>query len=128
MLYRLAADALVLIHLGFIFFVVVGGFLAWRWRRVAWIHLPAACWGTLIEFSGWICPLTPLENDLRSLAGDQGYARGFMEHYIIPAIYPTDLTIRHQIALGSLVLLLNSVAYSVYFIRRPPVNGKSAKD
>jgi len=117
MLYRLAADVLVLFHLGFILFVVCGGFLAWRWSKVAWIHLPVVCWGTAIEFFGWICPLTPLENDLRLLAGDRGYQGGFIEHYVIPVIYPADLTIRHQIVLGILVLLLNGFAYSVYFIR-----------
>lgn len=118
MLYRLAADALVVVHLGFIFFVVIGGFLAWRWRRVAWIHLPVACWGALIEFSGWVCPLTPLENDMRRLAGDLGYEGGFIEHYVIPVIYPAQLTVQIQIGLGILVLLLNGFAYSVYFIRR----------
>ena len=118
MLYRLAADALVVVHLGFIFFVVIGGFLAWRWRRVAWIHLPVACWGALIEFSGWVCPLTPLENDMRRLAGDLGYEGGFIEHYVIPIIYPRQLTVEIQIGLGIFVLLLNGLAYSVYFIRR----------
>ena len=117
MLYRLAADVVVLFHLGFILFVVCGGFLAWRWRKVAWIHLPVVCWGTIIEFFGLICPLTPLENDLRLLAGDRGYQGGFIEHYVIPVIYPAELTIRHQIVLGILVLLLNGFAYSVYFIR-----------
>jgi len=118
MLYRLAADALVVVHLGFIIFVVIGGFLAWRWRRVAWIHLPVACWGALIEFFGWVCPLAPLENDLRRLAGDFGYEGGFIEHYVIPVIYPAQLTVQIQIGLGFMVLLLNGFAYSVYFIRR----------
>lgn len=118
MLYRLAADALVLAHFVFIMFVVVGGFLAWRWRSLAWVHLPVACWGTLIEFFGWICPLTPLENDLRRLAGEVGYEGGFIEHYLIPVIYPARLTVEFQIGLGVFVLLLNAFAYSVYFIRR----------
>ena len=116
--YHLAADALVVVHLGFILFVVTGGFLAWRWRKVAWIHLPVACWGALIEFAGWVCPLTPLENDMRRLAGDLGYEGGFIEHYVTPVIYPAQLTVQIQIGLGILVLLLNGFAYSVYFIRR----------
>ncbi len=125
MLYRVAADTLVLVHLAFIFFVVVGGFLAWRWRRLAWIHLPVACWGVLIEFSGWVCPLTPIENDLRRLAGDVGYAGGFIEHYVIPIVYPSELTLGIQIGLGVLLLLLNGFAYSVYYIRRKPIQSIS---
>lgn len=127
MLYRLAADILVLFHLGFILFVVSGGFLAWRWRTVIWIHLPVACWGALIEFRGWVCPLTPLENNLRFLAGDRGYHGGFIEHYVLPVMYPADLTMRHQIGLGILVLLLNGFAYSVYFMRRN-TNSSSSLD
>ncbi len=117
MLYRLVADTLVLAHLAFIFFVVVGGFLAWHWRRLAWLHIPVACWGVLIELSGWVCPLTPLENDVRRLAGEVGYDGGFIEHYVIPIVYPAELTVGLQIGLGMLVLLLNSFAYAVYFIR-----------
>ena len=88
MLYRLAADTLVLLHLAFTVFAVVGGFLAWRWPRVAWIHIPAAVWGALIEFMGWVCPLTPLENHFRRLAGEAGYAGGFLEHYVIQGNLP----------------------------------------
>jgi hypothetical protein len=113
--YRLAADALVAAHLAFIVFVVTGGFLAWRWRRLAWLHLPAAIWGTLIEFAGWICPLTPWEFALRRRAGEIGYQEGFIEHYIIPLVYPRDLTPGVQVMLGVLVLVLNVFAYSVYF-------------
>jgi len=118
MLYRFAADLLVTFHLGFVLFVVSGGFLAWRWRRLAWIHLPAATWGALIEFAGWICPLTPLENDLRRLAGENGYPGGFIEHYIIPTLYPSGLTTRVRMVLGGFVLLLNLLAYAAYFRRR----------
>jgi len=118
MLYRLTADVLVVVHLGFIIFVVVGGFLAWQWRRLARLHIPIALWGALIEFTGWTCPLTPLENGLRRLAGDVGYDGGFIEHYVIPIIYPATLTSATQVGLGILVLLLNCVAYSVYFTRR----------
>lgn len=115
MLYRLAADTVVLIHLGFIIFVVGGGFLAWRWRWLAWVHVPAAVWGTLLELAGWICPLTPLENNLRFLAGEVGYRGGFIDHYLIPVIYPTGLTHGMQLTLGTFVLLLNAIAYTVYF-------------
>jgi hypothetical protein len=117
MLYRLAADAVVLLHLAFIFFVVCGGFLAWRWRKAAWFHIPAAIWGALIEFAGWICPLTPLENKLRELAGGVGYQGGFIEHYLIPIIYPTRLTVGMQLTIGVFVVLLNAFAYTVYFRR-----------
>jgi hypothetical protein len=117
MWFRLAADAVVSVHLAFIFFVVGGGFLAWRWRRVAWFHIPAAIWGALIEFAGWICPLTPLENELRARAGGVGYQGGFIDHYLIPIIYPERLTVAMQLALGTLVVILNAFAYTVYFRR-----------
>lgn len=116
---RLAADALVLFHLAFILFVVVGGFLAWRWRRLAWMHLPCALWGAAIEFAGWICPLTPWEVALRHRAGQAGYEGGFVEHYIIPLIYPGDLTVTVRVVLGVLVVAVNVVAYVGYFRRRP---------
>ncbi len=115
--YRLLANAVVVAHGLFIVFVVVGGFLAWRRPWVAAVHLPCALWGILIEFRGWICPLTPLENSLRARAGQAGYSGGFIEHYLLPAIYPAGLTPRVQLVLGSAVLLLNAFAYAV-LIRR----------
>ena len=118
MLYGLIADALVLLHLGFVIFVIGGGFLAWRWRWLAWAHVPCALWGAAIEFGGWICPLTPLENYLRQRAGTTGYAGDFVEHYLTPVLYPADLTSSVQLALGTLVLLINGFAYAVYFRRR----------
>jgi len=118
MLYRLAADALVGLHLAFVVFVVLGGFLALRWRRLIWIHAPAALWGATIEFMGWICPLTPLENQLRRLAGEGGYHGGFVEHYVIPLLYPADYTVTLRMALGAFVVVLNGVAYWLYFTRR----------
>lgn len=118
MLYRLAADALVLLHLGFILFVVGGGFLAWRWRKLVWIHVPVAMWGALIEFAGWVCPLTPWENDLRRMAGGVGYEGGFIEHYLVPVLYPPGLTVGTQIVLGVFVVVINGFAYAVYFTRR----------
>ena len=116
-LYRLVANAVVAFHALFILFVVLGGFIAWRWRWVAALHIPCALWGMLIEYRGWICPLTPLENTLRARAGQQGYSGGFVEHYLLPAIYPSGLTPRIQAVLGTAVLVINAVAYTL-LIRR----------
>lgn len=117
MAYRLLADAVVVLHAAFIVFVVAGGLLAWRWRWVAWAHVPCAVWGALIEYRGWICPLTPLENYLRRRAGVEGYAGGFIEHYVTPVLYPAGLTPPKQVVLGSLVLVVNVIAYGV-LVRR----------
>ena len=116
-LYRLLANAVVVVHALFIVFIVFGGFLAWRWRWVAVLHVPCAVWGVLIEYNGWICPLTPLENSLRMRAGQQGYSGGFVEHYLLPAIYPAGLTPRIQVVLGTAVLVVNVVTYAV-LVRR----------
>jgi len=112
-LYRLLANAVVVVHALFIVFIVFGGFLAWRWRWVAVLHVPCAVWGVLIEYNGWICPLTPLENSLRMRAGQQGYSGGFVEHYLVPAIYPACLTPRIQVVLGTAVLVVNVITYAV---------------
>lgn len=112
MIARIAADALVLIHLAFVAFVVLGGLLvAWR-TRIAWLHLPAAAWGAWIALSGTICPLTPLENHFRRLAGQTGYPGGFIEHYLIPLLYPAGLTPPLQRWLGALVVLVNLAVYA----------------
>jgi Protein of Unknown function (DUF2784) len=116
--YRLLADAVVLGHTLFVAFVVLGGFVALRWRRVVWLHIPAAIWGALIEFGGWICPLTPLENDLRTRAGLAGYSGGFVEHYVLRALYPAGLTRGVQYVLGGVVLLVNAIAYTLILRRR----------
>ncbi len=116
-LYRLLANAVVLVHALFIVFIVFGGLLAWRWRWVATLHIPAAIWGVLIEYRGWICPLTPLENSLRMKAGQSGFSGGFVEHYLLPAIYPTGLTPRIQAMLGTTVLVINAVVYTI-LVRR----------
>lgn len=113
MSYGLLADAVLLLHLAFILFVVLGGFLVWRWPRLAWLHLPAAAWGALIEFGDWPCPLTPLENHLRALAGEAGYAGGFIEHYLLPLIYPEALTRELQVAFGLGVVAINLAAYAL---------------
>ena len=109
--YRLLADAVVLLHLGFVVFVVCGGLLV-LWRRwMAFVHLPAAVWGVYIEFSGRICPLTPLENHLRALAGDVAYSGAFVERYLMPVLYPPDLRRDVQIALGLFALAVNVAIY-----------------
>lgn len=118
MLYRLLADLVVLVHALFVAFVVLGGFLAWRWPRLAWVHVPAAVWGVLIEYAGWICPLTPLENEFRMRAGLEGYPGGFIEHYVIPLLYPAGLTPVRQLVLGSFALALNLFAYGMLARRR----------
>ncbi len=86
------ADVLVVLHFAFIVFVVLGGLLVWRWRRVAWLHVPAALWGAAIEFVSGVCPLTPLENQWRVQAGESGYPHSFIEQYLAPLIYPAGLT------------------------------------
>ncbi|HEX2094550.1 MAG TPA: DUF2784 domain-containing protein [Longimicrobiaceae bacterium] len=117
MLFRLSADVVLVIHLAFVLFVVLGGLLVLRWPRLAWAHVPAAAWGALIEFAGFICPLTPLEVALRRRGGEAGYEGGFIEHYVTAALYPSGLTREIQIALGVLVLLINGSVY-VYLLRR----------
>ena len=117
MLDRVLANVVVTLHFLFVAFVLVGGFVAWRWHRVAWVHLPAALWGVAIELGGWICPLTPLENTLRSRAGMAGYSGGFVEHHVIAWLYPAGLTPPKQIMLGAVALLVNLAAYSVFFRR-----------
>lgn len=113
MIYRVLADLVLVLHLGFVLFVVLGGLLVVRWPRLAWVHVPAAVWGVLIEYAGWICPLTPLENSFRIKGGEAGYSGGFIEHYVQSTLYPQGLTRSTQMVLGSLVLLLNLVVYAL---------------
>jgi len=117
-LYRGLADFVLVVHLVFVLFVVLGGLLVLRWPRVAWAHVPVALYGATIEFLGFICPLTPLEVRLRRLGGGAGYEGGFIEHYVTAALYPTGLTREIQLALGVGVLVLNAVVYSVVLRRR----------
>ncbi len=112
MIWRLAADAVVLVHLAFILFVLFGGLLVLRWRWLALLHLPAAAWGVAVELLHLYCPLTPLENSLRQAAGQVGYQGGFVEHYLIPLIYPAGLTPQIQLGLGALVLVINLAVYA----------------
>jgi hypothetical protein len=111
--YAILADAIVVLHLLFILFVVSGGFLALKWPKLVYLHIPAVVWGVYIEFSGGICPLTPWENWLRLQSDQLGYQGGFIEHYIIPIIYPAGLTRDVQMVLGLAALLINVVAYSL---------------
>ena len=117
MLYRITADLLVLLHLLFIIFVVTGGFAVFKWPWMAWLHIPAAFWGALIEYRGWLCPLTPMENRLRQLAGEDGYAEGFIEHYILQIVYPPGMTRDVQTTLGTVVVVINLVIYGVFLYR-----------
>jgi hypothetical protein len=118
LIYRALADLVLVVHLAFVLFVVLGGLLVLKWPRLAWLHVPAAVWGVLIEYKGWICPLTPLENSFRARGGGAGYNGGFIEHYIQPLLYPAGLTRGTQIVLGSLALLVNLTAYGVVIARR----------
>jgi uncharacterized protein YneF (UPF0154 family) len=114
---QLAADLVVLLHFSFILFVVFGGLFIFKWRWLVWLHLPAAAWGAFIEFSGGICPLTPLENKLRAADGG-GYSGDFIDHYILPVIYLDGLTYQMQIVLGIIVVVLNSIIYGFWFTRK----------
>lgn len=112
MIYHWLASLVLILHAAFVLFAVFGGLLALRWPRAAWLHLPAAAWGALVEFGGWICPLTPLENRLRSLAGQTGYSGGFIEHYLLDWLYPAGLTRGVQAGLGLAVVLFNLAVYA----------------
>ena len=122
MFYRYAADAVLVLHLAFIAFVVLGGLLALWWRGVLFIHLPAAAWGVFVELTGRVCPLTPLENSFRLKAGTAGYSHSFVEHYLLGIIYPVSLTREIQYVLGALVVVVNVAIYLwLYFhFRRKP--------
>ncbi len=111
MIWGVLAEAVVVLHFCFVLFVLFGGALALRWPKVAWGHLPAAAWGALISFAGWVCPLTPLEKWLRREGGAAGYEGGFVEHYILPVLYPRGLTPGIQIVLGLIVIVLNLLVY-----------------
>ena len=118
MIYRLLADALVILHLAFIVFVVLGAFTAYRWPKMVLAHIPCALWGAWIEITGGICPLTPIEVRLRRMGGTEGYAGSFIEHYLVPIIYPSSLTRADQLLLGCLVAAVNLSAYGFLLWRR----------
>ena len=116
--YGLFADALVLAHLAFVGFVMLGGIaLAWR-PNLAWLHLPAVMWAILVEWNGWICPLTPWEQRLRAAGGEPGYGGNFIDHYVVPLLYPADLTPRIQLLLVAVVIAVNVLIYAWIIGRR----------
>ena len=110
--YRLLADLVVILHVAFVAFALFGGLLALKWKRIVWLHVPAALWAAAIEFGGWICPLTPLEIWLREQGGATGYRSGFIDHYILPLLYPASLTREMQVVLGVAVLAVNIASYA----------------
>jgi hypothetical protein len=112
------ADAILVFHLAFILFVCLGALLALKWRWIPWLQLPAAAWGVLVEASGWICPLTLIENDFRARAGASTYQGDCLGHYLIAMIYPDGLTRNIQLALGALVLSVNVSVYAWLLLRR----------
>lgn len=121
MLYRFLADAIIIIHLIFILFVILGGLLALRNKRWSIVHLPAVLWAAAIEFKGWICPLTPLENWFREKGGSAIYQGDFIEHYLLPIIYPADLTRGLQIFFGLSVIIINIAVY-IWVLNKIRVN------
>ncbi|HEY6363594.1 MAG TPA: DUF2784 domain-containing protein [Candidatus Binatia bacterium] len=113
--YQLLADLIVLAHAAFVLFAVLGGLLVARWWRLVWIHLTTVIWAVLVEFFGWVCPLTPLENWLRQRGGQADYSSDFVAHYILPLLYPEGLTRGVQIGLGVFVILINGAIYTWIF-------------
>lgn len=115
--YRLAADFVVVLHAAFVIFTVFGGLLAWKWPRAAWLHVPCFLWAAWVELTGWLCPLTPLENLLREQAGAITYQTGFIAHYLMPVLYPEGLTRTIQVCLGLMVLIGNVFLYAILINR-----------
>ena len=110
-MYPLLADLVLIVHLMFVIFVLCGGLLVLKWRWIAWLHLPAAAWGAVVEFTGWICPLTPLENWLRVQGGKTGHEDDFTTHYLVSILYSVDLTRDVQVLLGIVVIVVNAGMY-----------------
>jgi Protein of Unknown function (DUF2784) len=110
-MYPLLANLVLIVHLAFVVFVLCGGLLVMRWRWIAWLHVPAIAWGAFVEFSGWICPLTPLEYWLRAQGGDISYRSDFIAQYLLPVLYPGGLTRDLQLLLGTVVIVLNAAVY-----------------
>lgn len=118
MIYGIAADIVVMLHFGFVAFVVLGGLLAFRFPWIPWIHVPAALWGAGIEAVGGVCPLTNVETWLRRRAGQEGYAESFVEHYLVPVLYPAGLTRTLQLVLALFVVVVNVAIYALLWRRR----------
>ena len=117
MLYRHLADLVLVLHFAFVVFAVLGALLVLRWQRLVWIHVPLALWAVVVELTGWMCPLTPLEKSLRNTGGAAGYPGGFIEHYLLPVIYPPGLTREVQIVLGLALLAINALVYRAVWRR-----------
>ena len=126
MIYSFLADLLVIFHLVFILYVIAGALLIFKWPKTLWLHLPSCFWGMTVEFTGWICPLTPWEIKLRRLAGEEGYSGSFIAQYLIPIIYPSGLTREVQMVLGGTVLIVNLSLYTLILIKRR--NRKTPED
>jgi len=118
-MHRLLADLVLILHLAFVVFVLCGGLLVLKWRWIAWLHLPAAFWGAVVEFTGWICPLTPIENWLRAQGGEATYSSDFIAQYLLLLLYPEDLTRGIQLLLGTMVVVLNAAVYWWLWQRQP---------
>jgi len=127
-MHQFAADIVVLLHFAFILFVTLGGLLVFRWKSLAWLHVPAVLWGALIEFTGWICPLTPLENVLRRGGGGSAYSSSFIEYYLVPLIYPSGLTRTTQMLLGLCVIVINTTIYALLLVRSKAQHGSNNAD
>ncbi len=118
MVHMILADTILILHLIFIVFVIVGGFMVVRWHKLIWLHIPIMLWGVIVEWGNFICPLTPLENYFRNLAGMSTYNHGFIEEYIYPLIYLENLTRALQIKIGILVIIINIIAYTIVVSKR----------
>jgi hypothetical protein len=116
----LLADFVLVIHLAYVLFVVLGGLWVVKRRKAAWLHVPAVLWAAVVEYAGWICPLTPIENWLRMKAGKTGYQGDFLERYLAPVLYPDNLTRETQLILGTLVVAINVLIYGYVFLKRTP--------
>ena len=125
--YRLLADLIVILHLAFLLFTVLGGLLVFRWRWFPWIHLPTAIWGGFVEVTGRVCPLTVLENWLRRAGGGYGYERDFIDRYVVPIVYPSGLTREIQLVLAALLVMVNGAIYMMVwrYRRRVEQRGRS---
>lgn len=128
MTYRWLATLVVVGHALFVVFVLFGGVLVLRWPRVAWVHIPCAVWGMLVEYANWICPLTPIEDSLRQRAAEGGYSGGFLQHYVLKILYPNGLTRDVQIVLGTIVLVLTCAVYAVAIARWRQTRKRPARD
>ena len=124
LLSRIAAEGIVVVHLIFILFVILGGLALFKWPWMIWVHVPAAVWGGLVELVGAPCPLTPLENHLRQAGNADAYSGGFIDHYIMPIVYPPGLTRQTQVVLGVLILAVNFAIYFKFLTRKT----KAAKE